>query len=148
MPDESFGYLYDDSGNRTSSTEDGVTRAYTANNLNQYTAITNPAVSPAHDGDGNMTSDGEWLDCPVAPENRQLRSSAGIFRRMLDLHTRVCASRIHPESASPLSRIWLVSLAPGQYTRNADNRLVAIENATHREEYDYDYFVRWYFAVK
>ena len=52
VPDESFGYLYDDSGNRTSSTEGGVTRAYTANNLNQYTAITNPAVSPAYDGDG------------------------------------------------------------------------------------------------
>ena len=50
VPDESFGYLYDDIGNRTSSTEGGVTRAYTANNLNQYTAITNPAVSPAHDG--------------------------------------------------------------------------------------------------
>ena len=48
------------------STEGAATRLYTANNFNQYTAITNPAVSPAHDGDGNMTSNGEWLDCPVA----------------------------------------------------------------------------------
>ena len=89
VPDESFGYLYDDIGNRTSSTENGTTRAYTANSLNQYTAITNPSVSPTHDGDGNMTSDGEWT-----------------------------------------------------YTWNADNRLIAIENATHREEYDYDYMGR------
>ncbi len=88
VPDESSGYLYDDIGNRTSSTENGITRAYTANCLNQYTAVTNPSVSPAHDGDGNMTSHGEWA-----------------------------------------------------YTWNADNRLVSIENATHREEYDYD--CRW-----
>ena len=58
------------------------------------------------------------------------------------MHTSVCASRIHPESASPLPRIWLVSIAAGQYTWNADNRLVSIENATHREEYDYDYMGR------
>ena len=88
-PTDAFGYLYDDIGNRTSSTEGGVTRAYTANNLNQYTAITNPSVSPTHDGDGNMTFDGEWT-----------------------------------------------------YTWNADNRLIAIENAMHREEYDYDYMGR------
>ncbi len=50
VPDESSGYLYDDIGNRTSSTENGTTRAYTSNSLNQYTAITNPAVSPANDG--------------------------------------------------------------------------------------------------
>ena len=53
VPDESSGYLYDDIGNRTSSTEEGVTRAYTANCLNQYTAITNPSVSPTHDGVGS-----------------------------------------------------------------------------------------------
>ena len=89
VPDETFGYLYDDIGNRTSSTEGGATRLYTSNNLNQYTAITNPSVAPTHDGDGNMTSDGEWT-----------------------------------------------------YSWNADNRLIAIENATHREEYDYDYMGR------
>ena len=47
-----------------------------------------------------------------------------------------------PESASPFPRIWLVSLAAGQFTWNADNRLISIENSTHREEYDYDYMGR------
>ena len=47
-------------GNRTSAAnyETGVqiTRNYTANNLNQYTAINNPTAAPTYDFDGNMTS--------------------------------------------------------------------------------------------
>ena len=47
-------------GNRrtSASKETGttVTRNYTANNLNQYTAINNPTAAPTYDFDGNMTS--------------------------------------------------------------------------------------------
>ena len=51
-------------GNRTtsSSTETGtaVTRSYTSNLLNQYTAIDNPTAAPSYDDDGNMLDDGIW----------------------------------------------------------------------------------------
>ena len=54
-------------GNRTtsSSTETGssVTRNYTSNQLNQYTAIDNPAAAPTYDDDGNTVS------CPLSSGN-------------------------------------------------------------------------------
>jgi len=60
-------YDYDPIGNRTSSatreTGTAVTSTYTANQLNQYTAITG-RTSPAYDDDGNMTllpdAGGDW----------------------------------------------------------------------------------------
>ena len=53
-----FGYRFDPIGNRQSTTNSGLTTNYTANWLNQYTAV-GPA-SPTHDADGNLTADGEW----------------------------------------------------------------------------------------
>ena len=54
-------------GNRvtSSSTETGtaVTRNYTANQLNQYTAIDNPTAAPTYDDDGNTVS------CPLPSGN-------------------------------------------------------------------------------
>jgi RHS repeat-associated protein len=72
-----YGFAFDPIGNRLTSTskETGapITRSYTANNLNQYTAIDNPTVSPSYDDDGNMTSlpisSGTW-DCSWNAENR------------------------------------------------------------------------------
>ncbi|MBQ9431270.1 MAG: RHS repeat-associated core domain-containing protein [Kiritimatiellae bacterium] len=56
-------YAYDPIGNRTSSSDLGTTRAYTANSLNQYTEISTLRVSappreiftPQFDDDGNQT---------------------------------------------------------------------------------------------
>ena len=56
-------YGYDDIGNRTSSSDLGTTRAYTANSLNQYTEISTLRASappretfiPQFDDDGNQT---------------------------------------------------------------------------------------------
>ncbi|MCK4983838.1 MAG: RHS repeat-associated core domain-containing protein, partial [Victivallaceae bacterium] len=54
-----FAFAFDTIGNRSSyttyETGSSVTSAYTLNNLNQYTAITNPSQSPTYDNDGNMT---------------------------------------------------------------------------------------------
>ena len=65
----------DPMGNRINSHIESVTRGYTKNNLNQYTAITNPTDNPTYDFDGNMTecslSTGVWSltwDC----ENRMI----------------------------------------------------------------------------
>ncbi|MFC1461731.1 RHS repeat domain-containing protein, partial [Verrucomicrobiota bacterium] len=58
-----YAYDYDNIGNRESATNttDG-TLTYTANNLNQYTAISDGKTeSLLYDLDGNLTDDGEWL---------------------------------------------------------------------------------------
>ncbi len=51
-------YAFDDIGNRDQTVINGGTTDYTANLLNQYTAV--GAASPAHDTDGNLTGDGTW----------------------------------------------------------------------------------------
>ena len=58
-----YQYQYDDIGNRLTSLDLGTNRTYTANNLNQYTSISNFASSaffaaeftPQFDDDGNQT---------------------------------------------------------------------------------------------
>lgn len=51
-------YTYDQIGNRQSSTGVSPVSSYTANELNQYSAI--DSTNPVHDADGNLTSDGRW----------------------------------------------------------------------------------------
>ena len=51
-----YEHSFDPIGNRITSRIEAVTRSYTTNNLNQYSAITNPTASPTYDFDGNMTS--------------------------------------------------------------------------------------------
>jgi hypothetical protein len=63
MGTNEYAYVYDPIGNRTAATNDGEDVAYTANILNQYTAISNQqsAISnPAYDPDGNMLTNGSW----------------------------------------------------------------------------------------
>ena len=50
-------YDYDEAGNRRQVTDNGVTTAYTTNNLNQYTQVGN--VTYAFDADGNLVSQTE-----------------------------------------------------------------------------------------
>jgi len=72
-----FGFDYDQIGNRKTydTTESGsnVQSVYSANNLNQYTAVTNPSQSPTYDDDGNMLTmtlaSGSWTNTFNA-ENR------------------------------------------------------------------------------
>jgi RHS repeat-associated protein len=59
----SYGYALDPIGNRIVSSLNGSETAYTANALNQYTAVSNPAnpvipanVSPLYDADGHQKS--------------------------------------------------------------------------------------------
>ena len=62
LPSE-FAYLYDNLGNRiTASDPDYEDISYAANELNQYSSITNDgaAVALEYDLDGNLLSDGSW----------------------------------------------------------------------------------------
>ena len=56
---DSYGYAYDSIGNRLWSAANAVTNSYTANSLNQYTAVS-AGANPVYDADGNMTSDGTF----------------------------------------------------------------------------------------
>lgn len=77
IPAQDFDYDYDKIGNRVDSTDGTAsTRVYTTNNLNQYTAITNPSDSPTHDDDGNLTFDGTWT-LTWNGENRLIEATDG-----------------------------------------------------------------------
>ena len=58
VPASQFNYLYDGTGNRLSSTEEGSTVAYTPNNLNQYSDVDGTAFT--YDLKGNLTGDGTF----------------------------------------------------------------------------------------
>jgi RHS repeat-associated protein len=58
MAAHTFSWELDNIGNRISTTTDGEQKRFTANNLNQYTAITNGgARTLSYDFDGNLTND-------------------------------------------------------------------------------------------
>ena len=84
-----YAYEYDDIGNRISSLELDTNRTYIANNLNQYTTISNFASTastaaefhPQFDDDGNQiliqTATGIWL-VQYNGENRPIHWSNGV----------------------------------------------------------------------
>ena len=76
---DSYGYAYDNIGNRKTADEAAASRAYTANKLNQYMSITKDEEAPfvpSFDADGNQTriktSTGIWTASYDA-ENRPVR---------------------------------------------------------------------------
>ncbi len=72
--DYNYAYVYDDIGNRISSTERGTNTVYAANELNQYTAVDD--FTPEFDDDGNQTlvetKTGVW-QVSYNGENRPVR---------------------------------------------------------------------------
>ena len=73
-----YAYDFDDIGNRKSSAQLGANSVYTANMLNQYTAVDD--FAPAYDADGNQTlvktSTGIW-NVAYNGENRPVRWTQG-----------------------------------------------------------------------
>ena len=58
MEARTFGWAFDNIGNRKTYTTNSMVRTYTANSLNQYTQITNGGLRTlSYDLDGNMTND-------------------------------------------------------------------------------------------
>ena len=72
---DSYGYTYDSIGNRLWSAANAVTNSYTANSLNQYTAVSSGA-NPVYDADGNMTGDGTFAYAYDAENRLVLVTSA------------------------------------------------------------------------
>ncbi len=66
--DQERAYRYDPIGNRTQATEAAAQIAYTANELNQYSAVDD--FNPAYDDDGNMTNAPDGMAYTYDAENR------------------------------------------------------------------------------
>jgi len=64
---------YDPVGNRQTMTDNGTNTAYTANNLNQYTAVGTDV--PSYDQNGNLTSQAGWTYSYDA-QNRLISASS------------------------------------------------------------------------
>ena len=73
MGTNTYGYAYDPIGNRLTCSHNAETNSYTANNLNQYTAIDD--AEPTYDADGNMTGDGRGWHYVWNGENRMVCAS-------------------------------------------------------------------------
>ena len=76
-----FDYAYDTIGNRSRASANAVTNTYSANALNQYTAV--DATNFVYDADGNLTNDGRFSYAYDA-ENRlvstyPLQPTAGVL---------------------------------------------------------------------
>ncbi|WP_176012860.1 RHS repeat domain-containing protein [Victivallis sp. Marseille-Q1083] len=57
---QNYAYAFDTIGNRQTMTANGTATAYTANDVNQYTAI--GSVTPSYDQDGNLlTGYNDWM---------------------------------------------------------------------------------------
>ena len=71
IPHQDLVYNYDAAGNRTSTLINGVTTAYSANSMNQYTAV--GSATYAYDADGNLirkTAPGIVTTFAYDPENQ------------------------------------------------------------------------------
>ena len=63
MSGNTYSWVLDSIGNRISETTNSVTHSYTANQLNQYTQITNGGLKTlSYDLDGNLLTDGMWTN--------------------------------------------------------------------------------------
>jgi YD repeat-containing protein len=60
IPNQDLQYVYDAAGNRVSTTINGVTTAYTTNNLNQYTSV--GSIDYTYDADGNLITQTNGAD--------------------------------------------------------------------------------------
>ncbi len=73
-----YTYTYDPIGNRKAAGIAGVNWTYTANNLNQYTALNKAGTvqNPTYDADGNMLTRDGWTQTWNA-ENRLIKAEKG-----------------------------------------------------------------------
>jgi len=112
MGSDNYNYNYDPIGNREWNQLNGSTNTYTANQLNQYAAITGGvSASPTHDADGNLTFDGSWFYAWDA-ENRLISASnltSGVYcEYAYDYQSRrISKTTLTPNPFSSLTSIYI-----------------------------------------
>ena len=107
-----FGFSYDPIGNRltSASKETGttVTRNYTSNQLNQYTAINNPTAAPTYDFDGNMLGDGSW-NFTWDAENRLIAAESPAGATRLEFKYDYMSRRVEKKIYSGSTGNWTLT---------------------------------------
>jgi RHS repeat-associated protein len=105
-----YGFAFDNIGNRstytTNETGSAVTSAYTSNNLNQYTAITNPTNNPTYDNDGNMLTNGDWT-YTWNGENRLIKAEKS--DQKLEFTYDYMGRRVEKKVTDKVGTIWTVT---------------------------------------
>ena len=112
-----YGYTYDNIGNRNTATEGEEVTAYTANNLNQYTSIQEneeAAFVPTFDADGNQTlvktSTGIW-SVQYNAENRPVRftstDGSTVIECSYDTHGRRATKKVTTNGSITLHQRYI-----------------------------------------
>ncbi len=108
--DRIVSYAYDPAGNRAAVADNGAETTYTANALNQYTAVSGMSAL-AHDANGNLAGCGEWSYSYDA-QNRLIEAAGGTNRMVFAYDARNrCVERT------------TYAGAPGAWVENGRTRL-------------------------
>ena len=114
LTSQNIQYAYDSVGNRISQTVNGVTTAYSTNDLNEYTNV--DGVTYSYDKDGNLTSTtaGTTLHLQLPePVNRRTDPNRYLVpTRTIPLGTLLpVRTTVRPHSSSSVPRVLTLSLA-------------------------------------
>ena len=166
LPGYTFGYVFDDIGNRTSTTENGAVSAYTANDLNQYTSRTVPGVAQVRgraatgavvsvtppgglpqpaDRHGTHFHRNVPLDNTTGPIEANLAVTAVLPGQGPNgediVAEQIRAARVEgtPQAFTHDDDGNLLSDGHWTHTWNTENRLVSTTSATARLEFLYDH---------
>jgi RHS repeat-associated protein len=103
IPGYSFGYTFDDIGNRKTSNDNNAGTEYDANLLNQYSEIDRPdiTVEPEYDEDGNLTRDHLW-EYTWNSENRLIRQQ---HRADVDVSPQVAIDYLYDSQGRRVRRV-------------------------------------------
>ena len=108
-----YAYDYDNIGNRETATESDITTNYTANELNQYTNVSD--FSPTYDADGNQTL---------------VKTTTGIWAVVYDAENR-------PVNFTNAETNTVVECAYGHMGRRATKKVTVDGNITLHQRYLY-----------
>ena len=171
IPGQSFGYTFDDIGNRLTATE-GMPQMlfnYTANNVNQYTQRTVPGIVPVtgsaatdatvsvKDVDSGQVyradRDGKYFSKAVPVNNTTAAKEAN-----LEIHAVKFDAAQDKDIVKTITGKYMVQKTPQSftydtdgnmtsdgewtYTYNGENRKIAAEKSDMKLEYMYDYMGR------
>ena len=166
IPGQSFGYAYDDIGNRTTMDNSGLNYVYTSNDLNQYTQMTIPGilritgravpetkitVTKGSSGSVvNTTRTGAFFQADIPVDNssgkvtENLTMSAVKYDPAQDKDVVATASRFGSVDKTPKLFTYdddgnMLTNGDWIYAWNGENRLITAESATKKLEFAYDY---------
>lgn len=146
LPGHTFGFAFDDIGNRKTATTNGRTATYTSNLLNQYTQRTVPG---AVDVRGSASSTAAVIVSSAATNLTTTRTGRDFYAALLlnntaapvagSLSVVMAGPGLTASGSVPLAREWrdwLLPQTPQPYTHDADGNLLTdgVWNRTYDAE--------------